>query len=171
MIAIDFAQHGVPIDTIARALAATPEAVKTVLKRAIQRGDLMRLPPSKPIGNESLLTEIANLRAKLDDAEFQLREYRKPIDETFNGVCGLTFGEAQLVGVIVKHGRVNRERAYEEVYTGVSNPPTKRTFDKIIDSVRPKLKAFGIVVKTHRREGWEISPEDIAKLRQIREGR
>ena len=117
---------------------------------------------------DQLLTEIASLRAQLADAQFTIRELRKvPSSTHFRTAFKMTHGEAQLLSVIVKHGRVTKERAHNELYEcgPDADVPNIKLLDTLICTIRRKLKPSGITIKTIWGEGWEISPEDRAKLR------
>jgi DNA-binding response OmpR family regulator len=114
--------------------------------------------------------EIAKLRAELDVANATIADMRNADAfeiAQFVGVARLTPGEACIVALIVKHGRVSYERVYSALYSHRDEPRAYETAKQTMWQARQKLKPYGIIIKTIWGIGWEIGEDSRNALRHL----
>jgi two-component system cell cycle response regulator CtrA len=168
-----FARQGIALSTIARAMALPVERVEGMCVRARENDELQIMPPATPDDpRHSLLSELTNLRAELDDAQATIRDMRdanKEACETFLGVAGLTKQEAIVVATIVKYGRASKAAIYHALYGGMGEEETRdpKICDVFVCKIRKKFRREGIAIKTHWGFGWSMDVENATRLRAL----
>jgi len=170
-VVVMFARQGVALDTIARALVTPVKQVGAACQRAIELGELERMPPQSPESRrESAFVELASLRTDLDEARALIRELRKAeaAEDSLVAVAKLTPSEARVVSTILKHGRTSKGRLYHALY-GI-NPDAgaePKIIDVLVCKARQKLAPHDIKINTIWGHGYEMAAEDAAKLRAL----
>lgn len=171
-VIIVFARQGIAMTTIARAMAISPSVVENVCRRANDHGELQMIPAMTPDDTRhSLLSELTNLRAQLDDAQYTLREMHEAArfeSDSFHGVAGLSKSEAKIVSAIVRHGTISKSGLYFALYGNADDAPEPKVIDVLMCKIRKKLGLHGISVVTHWGSGFGMSDVDIAAVRELR---
>lgn len=170
-----FAHQGVAVSTIARAMAIPTERVDGMCRRAIEHGTLAMMPPATPADTRhALLSEVTNLRAKLDDAQAMLRESaQKTKFHPYAGVLGMTRKEAGVIAAIARHGQATKSAIYNAIYNDVSDDDVvePKIIDVFICKARKKLKRGSIAVHTIWGVGYGMSADSIEKLNALANAR
>jgi hypothetical protein len=114
-------------------------------------------------------------RAKLLDVENEtLREENRQLKQALLGAAepppyfGLTGSEAKMFNVLL-HNRAPRPEAFMTALfsTDADEPPDEKILDVWICKMRKKLKPFGIEIKTHWGECWEMPEASKEIARQL----
>lgn len=172
-VVVAFARYGVAIGTIARALVISAERTRDICKRAEASGELQMMPPELPTDIRSAtMTELVHMRHSLDEARALIRELQAAQSETvdeFVGVVGFTAHQAAIVGVLAKLGSASRARIYDAMYGARhdDDQPDPKIVDVHICKCRLKLRPYGIEIGTLWAVGYQMTPENIAKLRAL----
>jgi two-component system cell cycle response regulator CtrA len=168
-----FARHGIAISTIARAMALPVDRVEGMCLRAHGNGELQMMPPATPDDpRHALLSELTNLRAQLDDAQMQIRELTSVRElgvETYVGVAQMTRKEAVVAAAIVKYGHASKSSIYHALYGGldIDEQREPKIVDVFVCKIRKKLRPFGVEIDTQWGVGYKMSPENVARLREL----
>jgi hypothetical protein len=168
-----FARQGIAISTIARAMAIPTTRILAMCQRAHENDELQMLPPATPDDpRHSLLVELTNLRAQLDDAQAQLRDMHALNEtgaENLMGVAGFTKMEARVASTVARFGRCTKATIYHALYGHL--PDDEQREPKIVDvmicKIRRKLRPAGIEITTHWGVGYGMSQEDVVRLREL----
>lgn len=114
--------------------------------------------------------EIAKLRVELDEAKATIRELTKSSDD-LQGVASLTRLEAVLVDALARRCRATKEQLYDAMYSlrHEDEQPVLKVVDVFVCKVRKKLAPHGISIGTIWGVGFEMSRNDVAKLRALAE--
>ncbi len=172
-VVVAFARHGIAISTIARALAVYEAQVESVCRRAIESGEMHIMPPHKPDDIRSAhLAEVVHLREALSDAQSLIAEMRETnVTERlgFAGVAGLTKSESSLVAILVKRGRASKSQIYDAMFGDKheDEQPEPKIIDVFVSKVRKKLEPHGIKIGTIWGAGYEMKPDDIARMNAL----
>jgi hypothetical protein len=168
-----FARQGIAISTIARAMAIPTERVTGMCERAKAGGELQMLPPAMPNDpRHALLAELTNLRAQLDDARAEIREFKNQkndVGEFFSGVAKMTPSEAKVVGAIARYGRASKSTLYHALYGGLGDDEQRepKIVDVMVCKLRKKLRQHNIEIETIWGVGYTMDPESVARLREL----
>ena len=122
---------------------------------------------------DHLHREIADLRGRLADANVTIARLRgEGTDEIgeFYRVAGLTQREAEIVSLIVKHRRVTYDRLMTLLEARVDTTTDLNSVQVHMTNLRKKLKPHGVEIRTMWRVGYEITQENVFRLRGIRRG-
>lgn len=172
-IVIVFARQGVAIETMARALAQPVESIATICRRACAAETLLSMPPQSPSdARGAMQVEIVHLRDELDQAKRLNRELQDATERErfgFHGVAELTEKEAEVVEVLARHGQASKARIYDAIY-GLcldQDRPEPKIVDVFVCKVRKKLAPHGIEIGTLWGRGYEMSPRNVARLRDL----
>jgi hypothetical protein len=117
-----------------------------------------------------LQQELVNLRAKLDIANATISDMRKAEAERVEpliGVARMSKGEAKLVSVVARGGRVTFERVYSALYNHLDEPRAYATMKVVMCKARSKLRPHGITIKSIFGIGFEIDEADRNALRHL----
>lgn len=170
-IIVRFAQYGISIETIARAMARPTLQVEATCRRAIECGAMQMMPPQTPADARSpLLVELVHLRAQLSDAQALLRERNEPATAMgLAGIARLTPNESKIAGFLAARGRVSKAQLFHHLFGHrlADDQPEPKIIDVFICKVRAKLKPHGIEIKTIWGSGYEMTPGNVAKLRAL----
>jgi two-component system cell cycle response regulator CtrA len=172
-IVVAFARYGIAIQTIARALAKPENQIDAICRRAKAAGDLQMLPPREPQDTRSAsLTELVHLRSELSTALEMIREIQASAAEVrlgFTGVAKLTRSEAAMVGILAKRGRVSKMQIYDFAFGErlEQDQPEPKIIDVLICKIRAKLAPHGVEIKTIWGVGYEMTPDNSAKMRKL----
>ncbi len=170
LLVVAFARQGVAISTIARALVVGETQVRNACERALESGELLRLPPESADDQRSATyTEITHLRGKVAEQAALLREIRlspMTIAEGLGSCFKLTRKEAAIVATLMQHGRVSKERLYFALYGQNDDPPDAKIIDVFVCKTRKKLPE-GVEIKTIWGVGYEMHLASIEVLRSL----
>ena len=116
---------------------------------------------------DSLHREIAKLRQELIEKDCKI-DYlsellRGPLVDL--GRWKLTVKEEKIVRVLLLGGVKDRSVILELVYD--NKEPLDRTLDVFVGKIRHKFLMDGIKIQTRYGQGYQISDEDIAKVKQM----
>lgn len=172
-VVIAFARYGVALDTITRALVAPSKQIQDICRRAISRGDLQMMPPESPNDVRSAsLTELVNLRAALDNAQATIRQLSTSAregDSEFMGVAKMTRNEVLLISALARRGKMTKSALYDALYSlrHADEQPEPKIVDVFICKLRKKLGRHGISIRTVWGHGYELTADNVAKLRAL----
>ena len=170
LLVVAFARQGVAISTIARALVVGETQVRNACERALESGELLRLPPESADDQRSATyTEITHLRGKVAKQAALLREIRlspMTIAEGLGSCFKLTRKEAAIVATLMQHGRVSKERLYFALYGQSDDPPDPKIIDVFVCKIRKKLPE-GVEIKTIWGAGYEMPHKCVEALRSF----
>lgn len=171
-----FAQQGVAMDTMARALMVSVNNVRNICERAKEIGHIVGMPPDT---NETaadrklaLRVEVVNLRERLIDAHELIRELREPKREIafdYERVAHFTRCESQALVALVTHPGMSKERLYHKLYgqRHFDDQPEPKIIDVFICKLRAKLKPLGVEIGTRWGHGYFMDAANIAKLNAL----
>lgn len=172
-VVVAFAHYGIAIETMGRALQLPFDYVSGICQRAINRGNLQRMPPQTADDKRSAnLQEVVHLRLLLDDARATIRDLsqnaRLGASDLFVGIFDLTKSEAAVLGAIVTRGQLSRLALYDMVFglRSENEQPEPKIIDVFVCKVRKKLKrhAPDVAIQTNWGAGYFMSPEHARKL-------
>lgn len=170
LLVVAFARQGVAISTIARALVVGETQVRNACERALESGELLRLPPESADDKRSATyTELTHLRGKVAEQAALLREIRlspMTIAEGLGSCFKLTRKEAAIVATLTQHSRVSKERLYFALYGQSDDPPDAKIIDVFISKIRKKLPA-GVEIRTVWGVGYEMPHKSIEAIRSL----
>lgn len=169
---VAFARQNVPITVISRALVTAESQVYAICRRGIATGEMLVMPPAEPATTrDALQIECAKLREDLLEARALLREIQDARQNDFAnyvGVAKLTVHEAKMVALLVRVGRASKDRIYAELYADdYDHAPEPKIVDVFLCKVRRKLTPEGIEIGTVWGYGYEMTRENIARLRDL----
>lgn len=171
-LSVAFARQGVPIGTIARALVVGESQVRSVCERAMESGELLRLPPDSADDRRSpTYTELVHLREKVAEQAALLKEIQLPstsLVENLKSRLELTGKEAMIVATLMRHGRASKDRLYFALYGQNDDPPDAKIIDVFVCKIRKKLPK-GVEIKTIWGAGYEMHLASIEALHDIAE--
>lgn len=171
-VVIVFARCGVPLETMARALAITADQVQTICARAVANDDLQVIPPRKPENwRSSMMAELVNLRGTVSALQEEVRALRGATSDDvaqFTGVAGLTDSEAALICAIAKFGKISKARAYNALYgLDLDGGPEPKIIDVLLCKARKKLTPHGVEIRTVWGVGLEMTRENVERFRAL----
>ena len=173
-VVLALARHGVAISTMSRALLLGEVQVTAWCNHAFEVGELIRMPPAVPEDiRGAMATELVHLRAQLSEANDLIREMRTvdtDVTDALQGVARMSHGEAVVLASIVRHGRVSKQRLYNALYGNHANPdatPDPKIIDVFICKIRRKLEPHEIEIGTLWGWGYQMTPENVDKLRAL----
>jgi two-component system cell cycle response regulator CtrA len=173
-IVIAFARYGIPTDTISRAIVTSSEQVEGVCRKAVESGELLTMPPRSPDDvRGAMATELVHLRELVSEQRDLIREMRAATTSEvadFVAVAGLTVSEATVVATLVKHGKATKQRLFSALFDGRANPndaPEPKIIDVFVCKIRKKLRPAGIEIGTVWGWGYNLTPENVAKIRAL----
>jgi DNA-binding response OmpR family regulator len=106
------------------------------------------------------------LRAKLDDANAELADMRRSAEQKiseFHKVAGLSRCEVAFIACLVKLGRATKEQLLD----ACAPDAAIKVVDVRVSGVRKKLRPHGIEIATIWGVGYEMTPDNIARLRAL----
>ena len=171
-LSVAFARQGVPIGTIARALVVGESQVRSVCERAMESGELLRLPPDSADDQRSATyTELVHLREKVAEQAALLKEIQLPptsLADNLKSRLELTNKESMIVATLIRHGRASKDRLYFALYGQNDDPPDAKIIDVFVCKIRKKLPE-GVEIKTIWGAGYEMHLASIEALHDIAE--
>lgn len=171
-VIMSFARHGIPLDTMSRALVIPASHVRDVCNRAFNRGQIAAMPPATSANmRDALHVEIANLRDKIETLEEKLvaadiKTYEYTV---WIGMCGFTHTDARVIHALVTNGRRSKDQLYFAMYGDDDQAPDPKIVDVYICKIRKKLP-IGVTINTVWGLGYEMSDASRDKLRALRSG-
>jgi DNA-binding response OmpR family regulator len=114
-------------------------------------------------------------RAKLLDTENEtLREENRQLKKALSGASepppffGFTKSEATIFSVLLANRAPRAEAFMNALFsTDADDPPEEKILDVWICKMRKKLKPFGIEIKTHWGECWEMPEASKVNAREL----
>jgi hypothetical protein len=119
-----------------------------------------------------LARENARLRNQLEDAQATIRDLTMDgRDDALSliGVAGLTVSQAKMAAAIARYGRITRDALHVLFYSmrvGDETPDPK-IFNSLFYSICKKLKPHGIEFGKLYGVGYEMTPDNVARLRAL----
>jgi hypothetical protein len=172
-----FAAQGVAVDVMSRALCVERDQVRGVCERARESGLLAGVVPET---NETaadrklaLRMEVVNLRQWLADATALIKELQSPVSDTgaafaYDRLVHLTLQEMRILTGLVTHGRMSKDRLYNELYGNrLGEGPEPKIIDVFVCKLRAKLRPHGVEIETRWGHGYEMRPEMVARLNAL----
>lgn len=158
-MAIRFADEGVPIRAIARAVRVPPDLIRTCLEKARERGRLFELPRddwSPKIPRDKRVPELEKLSGRHD-------MFHPDIMRCFN----LTSRQAYILLMLLKFRHASRDMLMSIGRRSNEREPSCKVVDVQICNLRKRLAPFGLEFHTHHGIGYFMATEHRRKALQI----
>lgn len=114
--------------------------------------------------------EVTKLRDQLAVALNTIADMRKTQADEFEpliGVARLSKSEANIVSLVLKHGRITYQRIYSTLYDHYDEPRANSTMKVLICRARQKLKPHGIAIESVWGVGLSMSDDCRNALRHL----
>ena len=114
------------------------------------------------------MDELHRLRDRIDEFE-QILGVDRALANRLRGALGISRDQARMLGLLLSRDVVTHEAMYAVLYgeRPECDQPGPKVMSVQVCKLRKALTPRSIEIKTHLGDGWQMLPEDKAKVRAL----